>query len=294
MKKILLLTLIPFLLISCGENESIQEEIELTPEIELTIEPNDEIIEYNTDITISWTITNATTATLNGETISLIGEKSYSNMTQTQEFTIIATNVSKTTTLKKIATIADAPTAPLYFDVIFTKFNRYFSTDGSMKNPVDKTNALDIVNKIDITYIYNYDYFEPGFMDPIARTKEYYWNDFYEPWLIGAIETIYYKSSLTKDDFDLAKTDQSKINEFFNDDSIMEIAPHAIFPTGSCIGGRKSYNPESELLRKYKVFGFKNKTTEKKGLIFIHYLQDTGWPLALISHNTRVQIVREN
>ncbi len=288
-------TLIIFSLISCSKNESTpQEEIELIPEIKLTIEPDYEIISYNTDITINWSITNATTATLNGETINLSGGKLFSNMKQTQDFTIIANNISETATFTKTATIADAPMSPLSFDVIFTNSNRYFSSDGSMNNPVNETSALGIVNKIDITYIYNNDYSEPGFMDPLARTQEYYWNDYYEPWLTDAVETIYYKTNLGKEDFDLAKTDESKINEFFSDNTIMEIAPHAIFPTGSCIGGRQSHNPDSELLGKYLIFGFKNKVSEKKGLIFIHSNQDTGWPLALISHNTRVQIIREN
>lgn len=297
MKKRLLLILSLISIISCTKDnntDDIHEEIELDPIIEFSINPDDEIIPYGSDITLNWTITNSKSATLDEVAIPLIGSKVYSNMTVSKTFNIIATNISKTTKNIKTAKIAAVPVPPLKFDVIFTKFNRYFSTNGSMKHPVDKTNALNIVDKIDITYIYDYDYFLSGFMDPIARTSEYYWNDYYEPWLSGAVETIYYKTNLTIKDFDLAKTDELKINDFFSDTINMAIAPHGIFPTGSCIGGRKTYNPDSELLGRGKVFAFKNKASGKRGLILIHLLQDNGWPLALVSHNTRVQIIREN
>ena len=123
------------------------------------------------------------------------------------------------------------PTAALVFEKL--KFNNkiaYFSTDGSMSEPVDSNLAKNIVGKIDITFIYDYDYSEPGFFDPIARSKEWYWNTFHLPWLNDAVETQYYSTDLSKDQFEEAKSNQSKIGIYFSDNASFVLAPHAIFP----------------------------------------------------------------
>lgn len=132
MNRLLLLILTTFTVISCSKNEpTTQEEVQLTPEVEFNIEPNDEILPYNSNININWSIINASSATLNGETIDLSGEKSYLNMTKSQEFIIVATNISKTTTVTKTVKIDDEPTSTtftidgrLYDQILFNKEDR--------------------------------------------------------------------------------------------------------------------------------------------------------------------------
>lgn len=180
-----------------------------------------------------------------------------------------------------------------FLNLTFNTTTAYFSTDGSMSSPVDSNQAKTITSKIDITFIFNYDYTKPGFFDPIARSQVWYWNDYYKPWLSTAVKTEYYKTSLTKADFDAAKTDQSKIATCFSNSSTV-LAPHGIFPTGSCIGGRQSSNPLSIMLSQGNVFGFKNTTSGKRGLIYIRMDQYSGWPMPISNFNTKVDIIREN
>ena len=187
-----------------------------------------------------------------------------------------------------------APTvtaAKSFANLEFTSDKAYFSTDGTMTTPVDSNSAKLITNKIDITYIYNYDYQEPGFFDPVARSQNWYWDDYELPWLSTAVKTRYYYTTLTKADFNAAKADQSKIAAAFNRTSTV-IAPHDIFPTGSCIGGRQSAT--SYLIGMGSVWAFKNTATGKKGLLYIRNDQHTGWPYAVISNGTKVDIIREN
>lgn len=178
-------------------------------------------------------------------------------------------------------------------NLTFNPASAYFSTNGTMTAPVDSNQAKTITSKIDITFIYNFDYFEPGFFDPIARSQVWYWDEYYQPWLSTAVETRYYTTSLTKADFDAAKNDQSKIATYFSL-SGTALAPHGIFPTGSCIGGRQSGSPESVLLTEGAVFGFKNTSTGKRGLIYIRTDQSYGWPNAFVDVDTKVDIIREN
>lgn len=183
--------------------------------------------------------------------------------------------------------------AKAFLNLTFNPKNAYFSTDGSMTAPVDSNQAKIVTNKIDITFIFNYDYTEPGFFDPIARSKVWYWDEYYKPWLSTAIETRYYSTNLTKEDFDAAKTDQSKISTYFSNSSIV-LAPHAIFPTGSCIGGRETDNPTSILLDKGKVFGFKNTASGKLGLLYSRTDQNSWWPYTALNFDTKVDIITEN
>ena len=178
-----------------------------------------------------------------------------------------------------------------FIDITFTKSNAYFSTDGSMAAPVDSNQAKTITNKIDITFIYNSSYTEAGFLDPIARSQVWYWNDYYLPWLNTAIETRFYSTSLTKADFDAAQTNEAKIAEYHSSPNTV-LAPHAIFPNGSCIGGRQSSNPNSLLLAEDRVFAFKNTASGKRGLLYIRADQAIGWPT--INSPTKVDILREN
>lgn len=189
---------------------------------------------------------------------------------------------------------ASVTPARSFGELTFSRSNAYFSTDGSMTVPVDSATAKTITSKIDITFIYNYDYFLPGFMDPITRSQVWYWNDYYEPWFSNGVQTRYYKTSLTKTEFDAAKADQSKIGTYLADTNIAKLAPHSIYPTGTCIGGRISNNPTSETLNKMDVYGFKNTVSGKQGLIYISYGQYQGWPNPISNFDTKVEIIKEN
>ncbi len=191
---------------------------------------------------------------------------------------------------KEIDPISSQPN--IFEKVIFNSKLAYFSTDGSMTAPVDSVNAKAIAAKIDITFIYNYDYSGPGFLDPITRSKTWYWNDYFAKWLNNAVETVYFSTALTQADFDAAKADQSKIASLLAGPSVV-LAPHGIFPTGSCIGGRESSSPNSVSLAKGQVFGFKNVASGKQGLLYIRTDQGTAWPQYIVDQNTRVDIIRE-
>ncbi len=177
-----------------------------------------------------------------------------------------------------------------FINISFNPTNAFFSTDGSMTTPVDSTIAKTVTSKIDITFIFDDGYYEPGFFDPKARAQVWDWDDFYLPWLSTGVETRYYSTTLTKADFDAAQADQSKIATFFKDTAIVKIAPHDIFPLGSCIGGKVS----ASSLEKDMVFGFKNTASGKKGLLYIRTDQGYGWPMPLFSYSTKVDIIREN
>jgi len=186
------------------------------------------------------------------------------------------------------------PTASKAFlNITFNTTNAYFSTNGTMTTPVDSNQVKTITNKIDITFIFNYDYTEPGFFDPKARSQVWPWNDYYKPWLSNAVETRYYSTTLNKTDFDAAKNDQSKIATYFSQSGTV-LAPHAVFPTGSCIGGRQTSGPTSLILNQGKVFGFKNTSSGKRGLLYIRTDQYSGWPTPITNFNTKVDIIREN
>ncbi|MEX0966632.1 MAG: hypothetical protein WD077_05305 [Bacteroidia bacterium] len=190
----------------------------------------------------------------------------------------------------------DTPTpavSGVFLNLTFNTKNAYFSTDGSMSAPVDSGKAKTMTDKIDITFIFNYDYVEAGFFDPIARSQVWYWDDYYNPWLSTAVETRYYSTTLTKADFDAAQADKGKIATYFSDTSTV-LAPHEIFPEGSCIGGRQTHSPESVILSRGQVFGFKNTSSGKRGLLYIRTDQYTGWPAPFSSTDTKVDIIREN
>ncbi len=186
-------------------------------------------------------------------------------------------------------------TAALVFtDLTFNIENAYFSTNGSMTTPVDSNQAKTISDKIDITFIFNGSYMKPGFFDPIARSQHWYWDKYYSPWLSNAVETRFYKTNLTKVQFDEAKVDQSKIATYFADTSSFALAPHSIFPTGSCVGGRNSSIQGFVALSRDQVIGFKNTSSGKLGLLYIRDDQYSNWPIPIMSFDTKVDLIREN
>ena len=183
--------------------------------------------------------------------------------------------------------------AKTFEKITFNPTAAYFSTDGSMTAAVDSTTAKTITGKIDITFLFDYSYTQPGFFDPVTRSKVWVWNDYYKKWLSTGVATQYYSTTLTKADFDAAKSDESKIASYFSAGTFI-LAPHSIFPTGSCIGGRQSSGPSSLLLAQGNVFGFKNTVSGKRGLLYIRTDQYSGWPAPITSPNTKVDIIREN
>lgn len=183
--------------------------------------------------------------------------------------------------------------AKVFENLSFTREKAYFSTDGSMSVPVDAEQAKTVAHSIDITYIYNHDYSEPGFMDPVARSKEWYWDDYRQPWLSVAKEVRYYVTDLKINHVNEAKADQSKIAEYFADGVRVHLAQHSIFEQGTCIGGRQSSEPESALLYKGYVFGFEHTATGKKGFLYIRKDQHVYWPYAVAPNDTKVDIVME-
>jgi hypothetical protein len=193
---------------------------------------------------------------------------------------------------KEETTTTTTTAAKTYENLTFNLKNAYFSTDGSMTVPVDSNKAKSIASKIDITFIYNYDYDQPGFFDPKARSQNWYWDGYYNPWLSTAVETMYYSTKLTKVQFDEAKVAEGKIATYFSDASVA-LVPHHIFPKGSCIGGRQATNLTIPL-KEGSVFGFKNKASGKRGLLYIRTDQVDFWPMYIISSNTKVDIIREN
>ena len=187
---------------------------------------------------------------------------------------------------------APAPVAARSFEgLLFSATNAFFSTDGSIEVPVNANMAQTMVENIDFTFIYTEG--QPGFFDPIARSQEWSWTDSQLPWLSEGVETRFYTTSLTKANFDAAKSDQSRIAGFMAQSTTV-LAPHGIYPTGSCIGGRQSSSPASVLLTRGKVFGFENVASGKQGLLFIRNDQiDPSWPNIGLSETTKVDIIIE-
>lgn len=98
-----LMMFIAIAMISCSKDDP----VESTPTITLTI--SSENVPYGSNITVSWTSTNAKTVTLNGEAVATSGSKDYSNMILTTKFSATATNVVKTASVEKTVTVGDEP-----------------------------------------------------------------------------------------------------------------------------------------------------------------------------------------
>lgn len=167
--------------------------------------------------------------------------------------------------------------------------NQYFSTfDTSFKTPKPR-NKLDSnqLRNVDIIYIHDYDYMEPGFMDPITASKRWYWDGpiYHFPWLANSKKVEFFKTELTEDHFKKAKADPTLLTAYFKDTVRTE---HHIFPPGSCIGGRIYNSLQSQQVWALKFEG------GKRGLLFILKNQDSGWPIfASTGWRTRIDIIRE-
>jgi hypothetical protein len=118
----------------------------------------------------------------------------------------------------------------------------------------------------------------------------YYWSStFYTPWSSVSKKVLWYETifnSYTATEFNAAKSDQSKIGNYFSDTTKVFLADgHPIWPDGACIGGRNAVAS----LAQYKVFGFKRVADGKRGLMKINSLPTFG-----LNTNTTVDIIIEN
>jgi hypothetical protein len=168
--------------------------------------------------------------------------------------------------------------------------NQYFSTTDSFFDGPKNRWALDSsrLAHVDILYMFDNNYTAPGFMDPHNAGQEWYWNDqyYYYPWLVNNNQTEFYNTNISKGDFDNVRKDSTLFEVFFTNGTT-EIAPHAIFPAGTIIGGRQGS------LKKGRVYGFKTLKDNKMGFIYIRTDQDYGWPEPITNFNTKVDIVKQ-
>jgi hypothetical protein len=148
-------------------------------------------------------------------------------------------------------------------------------------------------------YIYNTDQWQPGFIDPVTASQHWYWDDYYSPWLDSSVQTNLYITTLGPANFDSVKAKPSLLSVYFKDSTKVRLAPNAVFPAGTCIGGRQEAANNDPVfgidthLAKDEIFGFKNVKSGKLGLIHISPNQESGWPVPIMDHNTVVDIVRE-
>ena len=187
------------------------------------------------------------------------------------------------------------------FDVYDWEAPQYFSTfDTSFKSPLWQYSMTPAqLKNVDLMYIYNSDWQQPGFIDPLTASVHQYWDDYYSPWMDSSVQTNFYITTLTVENFDSVKSNPSLLRTYFADSTKIRLAPNAVFPLGTCIGGRQSaggIDPVFGMDTQFKldeVFGFKNVTSGKLGLIHISPNQESSWPVPLTDHNTVVDIVKE-
>lgn len=165
-----------------------------------------------------------------------------------------------------------------------------FSTfDASFTQPLDRYKITPDQHKnVDILFFYDWEYGNPGFLDPYTSAQSWHWDNqyYYYHWMAGASQTLFYKTNFTEKEFVKAKSEGSLIDNYFKN---VSIAPHGVFPEGTCIGGR-SYNE----LKKGQVWGLKNVRSGKRSLMFIRFDQDLGWPKTPVYRfATKVDIISE-
>ena len=182
-----------------------------------------------------------------------------------------------------------SPDAPLVFEsIIFTVDEAYFATDGSMLGPVTGEEAQVNADRIDLTFTYDDDYNEPGFLTPVTRSQEWYWNRYRQPWLSDAIEVDFFVTRITSDDFQAAKRDESRVRWLFNRYRGAR-TPHSVFPEGSCVGGRDT----EDGVGLGGVFAFQHRATGRLGLIRLTDSQPST-PLLSSGNRVRVDIIAEH
>lgn len=213
-------------------------------------------------------------------------------------FLAILTSCKKDVEANTISNPTEQDKPVVYEGVRFSAINfldndQSFSTfDTSFKTPIQIYQLLPQQKKnVDILYIHDYLYDEPGFMDPYTAAQEWYWNSdiYYHPELDSSVKTIFYVTNLNKLQFDSVKSNSTFFDKYFTGEYI-HLAPHDIFPPGSCIGGRGGYSD----LKRGRIFAFKNEFSGKRGFLYIRDDQENGWPdFAVNSFSTKVDITKE-
>jgi hypothetical protein len=179
---------------------------------------------------------------------------------------------------------------------------QYFSTvDPTVTQPIGETEARKRIDKIDLVYFYVHDYSDIGFIDPVTASAKWYWDYVNKPWLASALKTNFYITKLTKPQFDSARSNTAMLDKYFKDTLSVRLAPHRIYPNGTCIGGRNAGDmvdpvlKKGSELKKREVYGFMNVVSGKKGLIYIRPDQVEYWDVRLwVSGNpTVVDIIKQ-
>jgi hypothetical protein len=206
---------------------------------------------------------------------------------------------------KKSNSSTDNAKASVFTNFTFDAYDygaaQYFSTfDTSFKHPLAQSSMTpQQIKNIDLVYIYNSDEWQPGFIDPITASQHNYWDDYYSPWLDSSVQTNFYITTLSPDNFTQAKSNPALIASYFGDSTKMRLAPNGVFPLGTCIGGRQVAGNNDPVfgidthLQLDEVFGFKNVKSGKRGLIHISAQQEKDWPVPVMDHNTTVDIIKE-
>jgi hypothetical protein len=184
-----------------------------------------------------------------------------------------------------------AGAAKSFTNVTFNATNQWFSTAGTSSSTKDSAAAKLAASTLDLGYTYDFGYDEPGFLDLVTRSNgSYYWSStFYTPWTSVSKKVLWYETSFSNfagTEFTAAKSNQTKIGQYFSDTSKVFLADgHPIWPDGACIGGRNAV----ATLAQYKVFAFKRVADGKRGLMKINSLPTWG-----LNTDTKVDIIIEN
>lgn len=188
--------------------------------------------------------------------------------------------------------------AVYWSNIVFSQSLRYFSTiDTSFKSLTGWAGAQNKFDNVDLYFIYDLNYGLPGFIDPYTSSQHWAWDDYYAPWFSNAYHTKYFLTKLDKTNFDSAKVDETKIQFYFSDTSLVHLAPHDVFTPGTCVGGRPiCLGPADCAIRNINlirnhVYGF--TSNNKKGFILILDNQSYGWPGPYTNLETKVDILKE-
>lgn len=198
-----------------------------------------------------------------------------------------------------VPTTTPSSTIITFDSLVFNRTNQFFGVDLNsrlnLNRPLSSFEVQSFVKEIEITFIYNTDYHMVGFMDPLTRSKNWYWDNHYLSWLDSSNQTKFYQTNLNESNFLDAKNEVVKIQDYFALLSDSNLIYNPIFPNGSCIGGRAGRSSSTPMSRG-DVYAF-SLEQGKRGLMFIRMDQsDTvSWDRNWHPYNkeAKVDIIRE-
>lgn len=174
-------------------------------------------------------------------------------------------------------------------DEVFGQGQVYSSFDTSFHGPryYQELTPAQLRN-VDIIYFFDRDFCETYcFVTSwVVSTPLSEYQIFYNPSLDSSVQTIYYNTLYTADDFKAARTVPGKIAEMFAD-----TVKVAIYP--GYWGPGTSYGTHWPYIQSSFVVGFQDGPGGKRGFMLISPDQESGWPVAFNDTNTSVEIVRE-